>query len=1305
MKIMQVKLFFRWAAITLAIFFLFLIVLATTFGIRIGLTLLKKRIESTASQTLNRTVSIDGSIEIIPSFWPTIEINDIRIKNPDHWRNDDFARIKIARVQLGILPLIRGKIQIHEFLAEGVTVQLEKRPGNEANWTFDKPNSSTKKKPSRTEGNKNQAVNLESIEKISIRKVVVKYNDLSKGNTYEFEISEFRGHAPLHKPLKLRVEGLIQNKSYHLSLTGGTLRDLFMEKELWNFQFDGKLSDASLSLRGSIDTPINGKSFDLSFKLSGDRLEDVSGLFGLDLPNFGSYELTSNLEKLESDYKLSGLNLRIGESRLSGNLGMSLSTDRPKLTGELVFANFDSEPFLSKPQKKTLNNRINLKEEIEGEKPFPLDFFKKLDADFDITMNRIVNLPVEIKDASIKLELQDGFLRAPISVNLADATFNGNFNIDTHGNSANLNFKLAADNSNLTEPARFLGLAGVIGSIYKFEFSLSSNGYNTTSFLENLDFKLKINEAKVSRADFSNGHKAVFNLENAEISLTDGNELFGNLNGSFLKEPYKITFTGCGIAAFDKGERCPIDLSASGSGSKLNVKGNVSQTNSRVQTDLNLDISGNRIGNLASWIGVSSSAEQSYRAKGKIILSEKQLLIESVKARIGLTTLWGSLGWNEIDKEPLFFAALKFDELDFNQLNKIFSSEKINNKKAKKDRIDINIPILPKRTEFDDADFDITINRLIIGPGKIQNVFLSSRMRDGKIEHSTFQANIDETLFRGNLSVDLRGDIPRATLNSITEKADIGTLLDDLNIAKGIEFTARRLVIDVLINGSSLSTILEKSELSARLEEGKWILHDPNTNDNVPILIKEGLFKTSVEKPTTLTLDGSINDTPVKIEFLTGKLGELMSNNDNLPIVMNAEAAGSYLKMKGEVELPIERNELNLKMSLNGQRIDSLDKLLGLDLPQWGPYEIGGQFRITNDGYYISDLDVRIGQSDLKGNLSLVTKGIRPRLDVDLATNTLQINDFDFGNWSPLKSNSEDLTTHSPEYAPDKPQSRKPEIESYLNHSIISSLDGEVFVKVDEVISGKDKLGDGRFKATLEDGKLTIDPFQINIPGGELNMTIALKATETESAANVIAHIHRFDYGVFARRINPDIKKSGLISLNLDLQSRAKNPSSLKENASGNLSFAVWPEDFGARIFDLWAVSLLTNLLPKWGGKSKTKINCILGDFKLEDGLMETENLLIDTTNVRAEGEGTVDFKTNKLNLVFKPRPKRSELFNLGVPIRVSGTLPEFKIRTDPHNILWFFARIAFFVYDYTLQIITQKVVPLDGHDVCANAM
>jgi hypothetical protein len=131
----------------------------------------------------------------------------------------------------------------------------------------------------------------------------------------------------------------------------------------------------------------------------------------------------------------------------------------------------------------------------------------------------------------------------------------------------------------------------------------------------------------------------------------------------------------------------------------------------------------------------------------------------------------------------------------------------------------------------------------------------------------------------------------------------------------------------------------------------------------------------------------------------------------------------------------------------------------------------------------------------------------------------------------------------------------------------------------------------------------------------------------------------------------------------------------------------------------------ISSTVANRGGKSKTKINCILGDFKPEDGLMETENTLIDTTNVRAEGEGTVDFKTNKLNLFFKPRPKRSELFNLGVPIRVSGTLSEFKIRTDPHNILWFFARIAFFVYDYTLQIVTQKGLPLDGHDVCTNAM
>ena len=78
-----------------------------------------------------------------------------------------------------------------------------------------------------------------------------------------------------------------------------------------------------------------------------------------------------------------------------------------------------------------------------------------------------------------------------------------------------------------------------------------------------------------------------------------------------------------------------------------------------------------------------------------------------------------------------------------------------------------------------------------------------------------------------------------------------------------------------------------------------------------------------------------------------------------------------------------------------GERLNSINSFLEVDLPPYGPYELGGRFQLKKTGYYLSDLNVRVNQSHMTGKMSLET-GVRPpRLDIDLTTRTLQIDDFD----------------------------------------------------------------------------------------------------------------------------------------------------------------------------------------------------------------------------------------------------------------------------------------------------------------------
>ena len=49
--------------------------------------------------------------------------------------------------------------------------------------------------------------------------------------------------------------------------------------------------------------------------------------------------------------------------------------------------------------------------------------------------------------------------------------------------------------------------------------------------------------------------------------------------------------------------------------------------------------------------------------------------------------------------------------------------------------------------------------------------------------------------------------------------------------------------------------------------------------------------------------------------------------------------------------------------------------------------------------------------------------------------------------------------------------------------------------------------------------------------------------------------------------------------------------------------------------------------------------------------------MLLDTTNVRAEGAGDIDFKDEVLNIAVNPRAKRRRLIAISTPFTIEGPL------------------------------------------------
>ena len=132
--------FIRWSLVTALLLVAIPVVISVIFllfGATINLNPFKAKVETAASTALGRAVTLEGRMELVPSLWPTVEVQGIRIANPAGWTNGDLVQAKLVRAQLGIVPLLEGKILIREIAAEGVALKLETSSDGKENWRFE----------------------------------------------------------------------------------------------------------------------------------------------------------------------------------------------------------------------------------------------------------------------------------------------------------------------------------------------------------------------------------------------------------------------------------------------------------------------------------------------------------------------------------------------------------------------------------------------------------------------------------------------------------------------------------------------------------------------------------------------------------------------------------------------------------------------------------------------------------------------------------------------------------------------------------------------------------------------------------------------------------------------------------------------------------------------------------------------------------------------------------------------------------------------------------------------------------------
>ncbi len=455
-------------------------------------------------------------------------------------------------------------------------------------------------------------------------------------------------------------------------------------------------------------------------------------------------------------------------------------------------------------------------------------------------------------------------------------------------------------------------------------------------------------------------------------------------------------------------------------------------------------------------------------------------------------------------------------------------------------------------------------------------------------------------------------------------------------------------------------------------------------------------------KDFQVTLQGSTLEEPYEVMIHTASLQELLEENRSW-VEIEAKIAKAQLKFSGNVNLAEINRSLKLNLELKGEGLDNFNRLLNVDLPPIPSYGLNASFFMKKGLIELTDLKLHISSSELTGNMKVDDTGPIPEAIIALHSPKFQINDFVFDEWSPFQDEEEikiDKKEEKTEETAGGGQVAAKALE-FFNPEFLEKFNARITVSADKVLSGEDQLGSGKISVSLKDGRISFDPLKLDVPGGSLSMSMSVKPGRESAEASLQVEVKNFDFGILTRRADPETNMGGIINIDIDLKSSAKDFSELLARGNGYFDFSAKPENLQAGIMDLWAVNVISAIVSQ-SVKGQSHIEYLVGRWSMKDGYLEPDVFVIDTTRMRICGKGGVDFNARKLKLEVAPAPKKPEFFSLATPINVQGDFSDFGLGIAPGGLIGTGIKFAISPIQVTLQTLFDKPIPADGSDLWA---
>jgi uncharacterized protein involved in outer membrane biogenesis len=451
-----------------------------------------------------------------------------------------------------------------------------------------------------------------------------------------------------------------------------------------------------------------------------------------------------------------------------------------------------------------------------------------------------------------------------------------------------------------------------------------------------------------------------------------------------------------------------------------------------------------------------------------------------------------------------------------------------------------------------------------------------------------------------------------------------------------------------------------------RITDGRAHVVDPRFRSNFTLAI--ATRDAASGEPGAIVVDarGTYAGQPITGRFVGGAVLTLRDAEHPYPIELSLANGATHVALDGTVRDPLKFAGARVRVKFSGPDMSALYPLTGIPIPQTPPFSITGNLDYVRPKIRFTDFAGRVGSSDLNGDI-LEDPGIGGKPDVTMNLWSRRVDLTDLGGFvgtAPGKlstpgetaaqkavlKHAEAKKTLLPDTPIDLPKLRAANIHLAYRGEHIENR----FTPFDNIEA----------KIDVVDGRITIHPLDLAVGTGRIDSNIDLAPGARDIVA-AKANI-RFQHLNLSRimQATHTFKGEGILGGEAQIDTNGNSLASMMAQGNGEVKLILLGGgNVSALMVDLTGLEFGNALLSALGVPTRASMQCFVTDLPLNQGVLSTKAFLLDTTEGRITGRGTLDFRDQMLDFSLTTRSKSFSIGSLPGPINVTGPLGDPSIR------------------------------------------